>query len=608
MTSKLKEEFREVSSSSKDDVDINNYDNDINININNDEIENEEEDGLNLDTFLEENQDKGEDFVKMEEIGLDSSKLNIVFRYFQPTDLAKSGFGLLKYLLSRTLSEKGVSYKYPQDATNFLFYIVTTTELPEEPSEIYKSVKKSNVVIEEGKAKNMVMVLLEEVVNEEACDKFNSPINEYDVMKLYVQKERDDQDRLVMINCINNEIQIEKLIKDIENFYNENRGEGEGEEREEKEEREENGKRDNLDEFPMENDELEEIKEYSINKNVYSNSVLLKVDDSSKLFLKNPAQTIKLVLNKFKGMMNDFPKNSKIICSKIFDVLQQKDESFYIETEIAMICDISIYKFGKEENLGQFSTKVSNRLYEKNIEKVDKLIESNNKYVKNPLRKYLILRDYIKTNESEDEGMLFNFDINLNKYYSTYVLEDILLRKIAEKGEKFRMLIPFFTHVHIFNDKDVNNNVSNENMDKSSIYLVSYLLYDNRRIYFLPLYLVDRDNVEEPSVLNEYTISNKRMRKGIIDNVSSYLQTIIRESVLNSFAKIQYGGIITPFIDEIENDDIPLNVMYFLIVFFQLFYSILNPEENPNEVLQIFSTNDLNDHFYIFLTFLQEIC
>lgn len=592
---------------------IANDNNDDNININdnnNNDINIDEENMFEVDE--EEDKKQKEEQMDMELEEGNTSKMNIVFRYFQPTDLAKSAFGLLKYLLSKKLSEKGISYKYPQDANQFLFYIVTSTELPAEPSEIYKSVKKSNVIMDDGKAQNMIFVIVEEVENEEACDKFNSPINEYDVFKLYIQKERNDKNHIMMINCINNDIQIEKLISKMESFYNKfkNGMSGDTDEQEEKEEETiEEVEKKNLENFPIEGEEennLEEIKEYSINKNVYSNSVLLKVDDSSKLFLKNPAQTIKLVLNKFKGMMNGFPKNTKTICSKIFDVLQQKDESFYIETDRAVMCDISIYKFGKEENLGQFSSKVSNRLFEKNVDKVDKLIDNNQKYLKNPLRRYLILRDYMKQNK--EENRLFDYDIHLNEYYPSYVLEEILLTKIAEKGEKFRMLIPFFTHVHIFNDKELNNNVSNANMEQSSIYLISYLLYDNRRIYFLPLYLIDRDNNEEPSVLNEYTISNKRMRKGLVDNISNYLQTIIRESVLNSFAKIQYGGLITPFIDEIENDDIPLNVMYFLIVFFQLFYSILNPEENPNEVLQIFSTNDLNDHFYIFLTFLQEVC
>jgi hypothetical protein len=83
---------------------------------------------------------------------------------------------------------------------------------------------------------------------------------------------------------------------------------------------------------------------------------------------------------------------------------------------------------------------------------------------------------------------------------------------------------------------------------------------------------------------------------------------MIHNSVLYSFGKIQYGGYISPYIDELDNEDIPIGLLEFLIIFFQFFYTILNPNEKPNEILQIFSTNDLNDHFYIFLQFLQEIC
>jgi hypothetical protein len=151
---------------------------------------------------------------------------------------------------------------------------------------------------------------------------------------------------------------------------------------------------------------------------------------------------------------------------------------------------------------------------------------------------------------------------------------------IAEKTEKFRLLIPLFTHVKIHINKE------NEKDSFSKFELVSYLMYDHKKIYFLPLYFIDTQltPLQMNEMLEKSSLPTKQIFKGILDSISSYLRNIIQDSTLQSFAKIHYGGMLSPFIEELENDDIPLNMNHFLIVFFQLFYSILNPDEPPNEV------------------------
>jgi hypothetical protein len=298
--------------------------------------------------------------------------------------------------------------------------------------------------------------------------------------------------------------------------------------------------------------------------------------------------------------MNQFPQHKKELCPTLFEVLKKKDPTFSIEEKQAMHINVEIHKFGKEENLDQFTTKIENEMFIKNQPNIDSILQSN-KFNKNPLRKYLLIREHEKTQNTPSK-ILFDYNIELNRYYPSFILENILLPMIAEKTEKFRILIPLFTHVKIHMNK--------ENQSNSEFYLISYLFYDHKKIYFLPLYFVNTQFT--PIQMNEFLeksyIPTKRIIKGVIDSVSSYLRETIQNSTLHSFAKIYYGGMLSPFIEELENDDIPLNMNHLLIVFFQLFYSVLNPDEHPNEILKIFSTNDLNDHFYIFLQFIQEIC
>ena len=491
---------------------------------------------------------------------------------------------MTKHNLGKLLGKKKVKFEFSSDSEEPIYYIVTTFEVPKQASEAYTSVKRQNLEIEEGIVQNMVMLLFEEVEDENECEKYKSEITEYPILKLYVMKKKDQEGRRRFVDCVNNTIQIEKLVNLIHTYYE--------------------LKMKSVKEIKLEegNNFFEENVEVKINKNIVSNSVLLKIDDSSKLFLKNPAQKIQLVLSKFRKMMNQFPQHQKELCPILFEVLKKKDSTFTMEESRAMHLNVDIHKFGKEENLDQFTTKVESEMFVENQSKMEKILQSN-KFQKNPLRQYLLVREEEKSHPSQ-EKLLFDFHIEQNHFYPSFVLEDILLPMIAEKTEKFRLLIPLFTRVKIHIDKE------NEPKSLSEFYLISYLFYDHKKIYFLPLYFVDMklSSLQMNEMLERSTIPTKRIMKGVIDSLSTYLRDIIQDSTLQSFAKIYYGGMLSPFIEELENDDLPLNMNHFLIVFFQLFYSILNPDEHPNEILKIFSSNDLNDHFYVFLQFIQEIC
>ncbi len=168
------------------------------------------------------------------------------------------------------------------------------------------------------------------------------------------------------------------------------------------------------------------------------------------------------------------------------------------------------------------------------------------------------------------------------------------------------MMIPMITKIKIIYSPSQNQGEENES--KTSIfYLFSYLYYQNYQIYFYPLVMREEDASLKLPIDG---ISWNKLKKNIFDNVSEFLYQNIQESVFQNLGKykIQYGGMISPFIPELENDEIPERILDFLIVYFQLFYTWMNPEENPKEILKIFALNDLNDHFYIFLQFLQEVC
>lgn len=575
MSSKEENEFNELQNE-------NEYENEENENEENENEEENEEENVNEEANMDFDEEEEEE-KPTEESG-EKPTLNITFRYFKQTESTKGVEGLTKHNLGKLLGKKRVKFEFSSDSEEPIYYIVTTFEVPKQASEAYSSVKRQNLEIEEGVVQNMVMLFFEEVENEDECEKYKSEITEYPVLKMYVMKKKDQEGRRRFVDCVNNTIQMEKLVNLIHTYYE--------------------LKMKSVKEIQLEegNNMLEENVEVQINKNIVSNSVLLKVDDSSKLFLKNPAQKIQLVLSKFRKMMNQFPQHQKELCPVLFEVLKKKDSTFTMEENRAMHLNVDIRKFGKEENLDQFTTKVESEMFVENQPKMEKILQSN-KFQKNPLRQYLLVREEEKSHPSP-EKLLFDFHIEKNRFYPSFVLEDILLPMIAEKTEKFRLLIPLFTRVKIQMERE------NEKDSFSEFYLISYLFYDHKKIYFLPLYFVDMklSSLQMNEMLEKSTIPTKRIMKGVIDSLSTYLRDLIQDSTLQSFAKIYYGGMLSPFIEELENDDLPLNMNHFLIVFFQLFYSILNPDEHPNEILKIFSSNDLNDHFYVFLQFIQEIC
>ncbi len=582
MSSKEKEFDEKYNENENENEDENleneNENEDENENENENEDENENE---NIEMEPIENEEENQETITESKEKL---TLNITFRYFKQTDSTKSAEGLTKHNLAKLLEKKKIKFEFNSDIEEPIYYIVTTFEIPQQASEAYSSVKRQNLEIEEGVVQNMLMIYFEEVDDENECEKFTSTITEYPILKLYLLKKRDEDGKRRFVNCVNNTIQMEKLIHLIQTYY-ELKMKSVGEI-----------------ELVEGNNVIEENIESKINKNVFSNSVLLKVDDTSKLFLKNPAQKIQLVLSKFRKMMNQFPQHQKELCPVLFEVLKKKDPTFSLEETRAMHMQVDIHKFGKEENLDQFSVKVENEMFVQNQSRIEKILQST-KFNKNPLRQYLLIREEEKSHPTP-EKLLFDFHIESNHFYPSFVLEDILLPMIAEKTEKFRLLIPLFTRVKIHIDKE------NESPRFTEFYLISYLLYDHKKIYFIPLYFIDTklQSLQMNEMLEKSTLPTKRIMKGVIDNLSTYLRNLIQDSTLHSFAKIYYGGMLSPFIEELENDDLPLNMNHFLIVFFQLFYSILNPEEPPNEILKIFSTNDLNDHFYVFLQFIQEIC
>ncbi len=151
-----------------------------------------------------------------------------------------------------------------------------------------------------------------------------------------------------------------------------------------------------------------------------------------------------------------------------------------------------------------------------------------------------------------------------------------------------------------------NNNGENINKTKnndSTLYLISYLYYSNQRIYLYPLYFNDTD--KKPL---DNSKKMEEIKKNILQNTNYYFTEIIKSSVLYSFVKIQFGGIINHSIESIDLNDLNFHQNHFFTVFFQLFYALMNLDKKPNEVLDIFAANDLIDHYYIFLQFVQEIC
>ncbi len=562
----------------------------------NEEEENEDEDNEDEDNVDEEDEEEDIEDMNLNEEGddiredenfefideiiknkkKDKPKLNIVLRYFQPSD---KGFdGLMKKNLQPILQRKHVDFEFGSGNEDTIYYLITGQSLPKQTSDIYGSVKKTLLDIDEGFIQNCIFLLFEEVSDKTECKPFKSENSEMNIIKLYVQKPREegDQRRNFMV-CIENTKNLEKIGSLIHTFYE--------------------LKMKEFEEIQLQEANIEENENEKINKKIFSPSVILKTNEVAKLFLKNPSMNIKLILKNFRQMMSQFPEHQNLLCEKLMDLFKDKDPSLKIENERAIYADIYLNHFGKETNLNQFSITVANHMYQEKKEALSKFEEGFvNKMKENPLKRYLVMNEYKKKHPLDKK--LFKLKIENNYFYPSYALEDILVHLFAQNKEKIRVLIPFIVRIHDLKEMDSPDEGKH---DKSSLYLISYLFYDDKRIYLYPLYFLDTSNQKKDEHILKY-------KKTIIDNISVYLTEMIKNSILHSFVKIQFGGVLPYHIPTLMNDDILENMNEFLIVYFQLFYGILNKEYKPNEILQIFDSNDLNDHFYVFLQFLQEVC
>ncbi len=496
---------------------------------------------------------------------------------------------LLKFNVNKLLQKKKIKYKVTNEFNDNNFFIILSKDIPKELSDIYSIIKKVNIEIEDGFVKNVIFVVLQEGEESNKCDVFKSNLKEMKVLKLYIKKGEDKDGRKSFLTCTNNRIQMDYIINSIQNFYE--------------------LKIKELESISLEdvnNEELEleeESKDNKLTNELFSNSVIIftNINDTKKLTLKDPSKKIRLILSSFDKFMKKFPENSDVLCPKIFNTFTEKD-NFFIETKKAFYLDASIFPIGaKDSDLHQYITQVYNHYSLKNLEDWN-LFESKNKnkFKNNILSKYLSGKQYIEKVDKVPD--LFGFDINYNQCYPTFILEDMILPLIAKHNEKIKILIPCFIKVNI-QDNNTSNNLNKTKNNDSTLYLISYLYYSEQRIYLYPLYFVDTSK--------QIIDSSKEMeeiKKNILQNTNYYFTEIIKSSVLYSFVKIQFGGVINYSIDSIQLMDLNFHQNHFFTVFFQLFYTLMNLDKKPNEVLDIFAANDLIDHYYIFLQFVQELC
>ncbi len=585
----------------------NNNDNDNEENEEEQNFENQNEEGEEEEDEEEENfdesEEEGEKLSFLDQIIETTEKkkneineeiiLNIHFKTFtkspQQQSLKKEE-NLMRFNINKLLQKKKIKYKITNEFNDSNFFIILSKEIPKDLSDIYNVVKKVNIEIEEGFIKNVIFVVLQEGDEKDKCEVFKSNLKELKVLKLYIKKGEDKDGRKTFLTCTNNRIQIDYIINSIQNFY------------ELKIKELENIK---LDEVNNENLELEEPEvDTSLDEELYSNSVIIftNINETKKLTLKDPSKKIRLILSSFDKFMSNFPSKTNILCSKILNSFKDKND-FFIETNKAVYLDASINPIGSTDSeLHQYITQVYNHYSLQN--NGDWLIyeeKKENKLKNNVLKKYLIAKEYLD-NKSDKLNKLFNFDIHYNQGYPTFVLEDIILPLIAKHNEKIKVLIPCFIKINIL-DNNNGENINKTKNNDSTLYLISYLYYSNQRIYLYPLYFNDTD--KKPL---DNSKKMEEIKKNILQNTNYYFTEIIKSSVLYSFVKIQFGGIINHSIESIDLNDLNFHQNHFFTVFFQLFYALMNLDKKPNEVLDIFAANDLIDHYYIFLQFVQEIC
>ncbi len=525
--------------------------------------------------------------------------LNIHYKSFStstPPIILKKEENLLKHNISKLLSKKKIKFKSSPEMEEPNFFLIVSKEQPRNFSDINAVVKKSLIEIEEGIVKNVIFIVLEEVENKEDCKTFKSNLKEVKVLKLYIKKGEEKDGRKSFIECTNNRVQIDFIINSIQNFY-----ELKLKELEEIQ----------LEEAENENNQLEEVeeeKEPKINDKLYSDSVIsiTNINDTTRLSLKDPSQKIRLLLSSFNKFMRVFPQQEKMLCPKIMNIFKDR-KNLFIETERAIYLDASVTPIGTKENeLYQFITQVYNHHSLKHIEEWNLFEKTQNEALKNKLKdnilkKYLIGKEFIKE-KTKPLDVLLGFNITNNQCYPTFGLEDILLPLIGDNNEKINVLIPFITKINILDDNS-KDNINKTKNTTSTLYLISYLYYSNLRVYLYPLYYLDTstNNIE----LSEKI---KKIKKNILQDIQYYFTESIKSSVLYEFIKIQFGGVINTNIESIELNDLNFQQNQFFTVFFQLFYSLMNLDKKPDEILNIFGGNDLIDHYYIFLQFIQEVC
>ncbi len=517
--------------------------------------------------------------------------LNIHFKSFSKssTQLSlKKEESLIRYNINKLLEKKKIKYKITNEINDNNFFIIISREIPRDLSDIYSLVKKTNIEIEDGYIKNVIFVVIQEANENDKCDIFKSNLKELKVLKLFIKKGEDKDGRKTFLKCTNNRIQIDYIINSIQNFYELKIKELENIKLEEV----------NNTELELENKE----KDDKLDDELYSNSVIVftNINETKKLTLKDPSKKIRLILSSFDKFMKNFPQKNNILCSKILNAFIDNN-NFFVEKKKAIYLDATINPIGtKDSNLYQYITQVYNHYSIKNNEEWSVYEKKNEIKLKNNiLKKYLICKEFIK--EKNNIESLLNFDINNNQGYPTFSLEEIILPLIANHDEKIKILIPCFIKVNIIDDNEDDLN-KKKNTD-STLYLINYLYYTNQRIYLYPLYFVDTsnqiiDNSEKMEII----------KKNILQDTNYYFTEIIKSSVLYSFVKIQFGGVINYSIDSINLVDLNFHQNHFFNTFFQLFYTLMNFDKKPLEVLDIFEANDLIDHYYIFLQFVQELC
>jgi len=442
---------------------------------------------------------------------------------------------------------------------------------------------------------NAMMIIFEEVQNETECRKFISDFEEISIYKLYVKRESNHKKNL--IHCIQNTTQIEKIISTLKNYYENKIDEIKAIEFEEGD----------SDYDEIEEDEIKQNqKKRVINDKIYSDSVILTVDDFSRLSLRDEDMKVKIILSNFRRMIHEFPKIQSILCPKLMETIQEKDSGLVIINNRSLFIHSKLEYYGRDDNLNQYNIEVSNHYYKKIQNNFDRYSEEfQNRHKGNILKKYLSGKEYLKTHPSDIESF-FTLSLEGNELYSSYVLEDILIPQLIENKPKTRILIPLIVELDIESQESrmTDDGIQIGGVEQDKIYYMCYLFYDKKRIYLYPLYLFYKD--ENVDLLRDRKMEN--IKKVLLNKLCRYLQQMIESSVLYTLLKIQFGGMIHYDISTLENINIPSNIQDFLIVYFQLFYSLINPEEKPNEIIHIFPTIDIHDHYYIFLQFFQEIC